>query len=86
MLRLQSTDVLRDGDEVSFDVVEATQQPMTMRVESATSGSPVVIAITFQALTDGGPNYPARQVVTTQLDGKKIVMVTENFSYVKQGN
>ncbi len=84
MLTLQSTDVIQDGDKVSFDVVEATKQPMTMKVESETGGSPVVLEITFQKLADAGPNYPARQVVTTQFDGKKIVMVTENFSYVKQ--
>ena len=85
MLTLQSTDVVQDGDKVSFEVVEATKQPMTMKVESETGGSPVVLEVTFQKLADG-PNYPARQVVTTQFDGKKIVMVTENFSYVKQGN
>ena len=84
MLTLQSTDVVQDGDKVSFEVVEATKQPMTMKVESETGGSPVVLEITFQKLADG-PNHPARQVVTTQFEGKKIVMVTENFSYVKQG-
>ena len=50
------------------------QQNMKALHESETGGSPVVLEITFQKLADG-PNYPARQVVTTQFDGKKIVMV-----------
>ena len=33
MLKLQSTDVMQDGDVVSFDLVESTKQPMSMKVE-----------------------------------------------------
>jgi hypothetical protein len=40
------------------------------------------MTVMFQKLP-GGPNYPARQVVDTQLGDKNLVITTENFDYVK---
>ncbi|MEO0424689.1 MAG: hypothetical protein AAF184_20295 [Pseudomonadota bacterium] len=82
-IMLRSQDVVIDGDMVEFELVRATRQPMTMRIESTVDEEPVEVTITFQRLPDG-PNYPARQVVVTQLGKKALVITTENYNYVKQ--
>jgi len=56
---------------------------MTLKIETTADESPVNVEVTFQKL-DGGPNYAAQTVVNTLFDGKKVKIVTENFSYAKQ--
>ncbi len=82
-IMLRSQDVVVEGDTVEFELVKATRQPMTMRIESSVDDEPVEVTITFQRLPDG-PNYPAKQVVDTQLGNKKLIITTENYGYLKQ--
>jgi len=82
-LMLLSQDVVQDGDSVEFSLVEATKQPMTLKIETTADDSPVNVEVTFQKLDDG-PNYAAQTVVNTVFEGKKVKIVTENFSYAKQ--
>ena len=84
ILLLHSQDIVQDGDSVDFGLVETTKQPMTLTVETTADGSPVEVEVTFQRLDDG-PNYAAQTVVNTTFEGKKLKIVTENFSYAKQG-
>ena len=83
-LLLLSQDVVQKGDSVEIGLVEATKQPMTLTIETTADESPVTVEVTFQKLEDG-PNYAAQTVVNTVFDGKKVKIVTENFSYAKQG-
>jgi hypothetical protein len=82
-IKLQAQNVVAQGDQIDLELVEATKQPMTMRIETQVDESPLNVEITFQQLPDG-PNYPARQVIGTVFDKKKLVITTENFSYVEQ--
>ena len=84
ILLLHSQDIVQDGDSIDFGLVETTKQPMTLTVETTADGSPVEVEVTFQRLDDG-PNYAAQTVVNTTFEGKKLKIVTENFSYAKQG-
>ena len=84
VLRLHSQDIVQKGDSVDFGLVEATKQPMTLTVTTTADGSPVEVEVTFQRLDDG-TNYAAQSVVNTTFEGKKLKVVTENFSYAKQG-
>jgi hypothetical protein len=82
-IKLQAQDVVAKGDQMEFELVEATKQLMTLRIEGRVDDSPFDVEITFQRLPDG-PNYPARQIINTVFEKKKLVITTENFSYVKQ--
>ena len=84
LLRLHSQDVVQKGDSVDFGMVETTKQLMTLTVTTTADGSPVEVELTFQRLDDG-TDYPARSIVNTEFGGKKLNIVTENFSYAKQG-
>ena len=84
LLRLHSQDILQKGDSVDFSLVQTTKQPMTLTVETTAGDSPVEFEVTFQKLDDG-TNYAVQLVVNTQFEGKKLKIVTENFSHTKQG-
>ena len=83
VIKLQAQNVVAQGDQLDFELVEATKQPTMMRIKAQADGSPLDVEITFQQLPDG-PNYPARQIINTVYNKKKLVITTENFSYVKQ--
>jgi len=83
-LKLHSQDVVQKGDSVDFSLVETTKQPMTLTIETTADDSPVKFEITFQRLDDG-TNYAAQSIVDTEFGGKKLKIVTENFSHTKQG-
>jgi hypothetical protein len=82
-LRLQSHDVVRTGDSVQINIVQATRQPMTLEVTTTIGDSPVKLEVGFESL-DYGPNYPARSITTTVWEGIKLVIITENSNYLKQ--
>jgi len=84
VVMLQAQDVVAKGDQLEFELIEATKQVMTMSIQAEADGSPLDVEITFQRLPDG-PNYPARQIINTVYEKKKLVITTENFSYTKQG-
>ena len=82
-IKLQAQDVIAKGDLLEFELVEATKQLMTMGITAQAGGSPLDVVTTFQRLPNG-PNYPARQIINTTFEGKRLVIATENFSYVEQ--
>ena len=84
VLKLQAQDIVQQGDSILIEVVPATKQPMSITVETAADGSPVVLNVMFQKLADG-TNYAAHSTIESEFDKKKIEMVTENYNHVKQG-
>ena len=84
VLRSQSQNIVKSGDSVEFALVQTTKQPMTLQVRTTIDESPVELNVTFQKL-DEGPNYPARSIINTNWDNKKVTITTENFSYLRQG-
>ena len=81
-LRLQSHDVVRTGDSVEINIVQATRQPKTLEVGTTIGGSPVELEVGFESL-DYGPNYPARSITTTTWEGIQLKIITENSNYAK---
>jgi len=81
-LRLQSRDVVKTGDSVEINIVQATRQPKTLEVRTTIGDSPVELEVSFESL-DYGPNYPARSITTTVWEGIKLKIITENSNYAK---
>jgi len=84
ILKLQAQDVVLQGDSILIEVVPATKQPMSITVETAVEGAPVVLNVVFQKLADA-TNYVAHSTIESEFDKKKIEVVTENFNHIKQG-
>jgi hypothetical protein len=84
LFKLQAQDVVVKGDSILIEVVPATKQPVSLKVETAVEDGPVVLNIVFQKLADG-TNYVAQSTIDSTFEKKKIEVVTENFSHVKQG-
>jgi hypothetical protein len=82
-LMLRAENVVAEGDSLDCEIVEATKQMMSMRISTAVEGSPLNVEVIFQKLDDG-PTYPARQIINTSFEKKKLVITTENYDYVKQ--
>ena len=82
-LRLKSNDVIKTGDSVEINLVQATNRPKTAEIRTAIGGSPVELEVSFESL-DYGPNYPARSVTTTSWQGIELKIITENSNYVEQ--
>ena len=72
------------GDSILIEVVAATKQPMSLTVETAVEGTPVVMSMMFQKLNDG-TNYLAKSTIDSEFEKKKLHVVTENFNHIKQG-
>jgi len=83
-LLLLSRDVVKTGDSVEIALVQSTRRPKTLKVTTAIDESPVKLEVTFGSI-DYGPNHPARSITTTEWQGFKLTIVTENSNYVKQG-
>jgi len=81
-LRLQSHHVVKTGDSVVINIVQATRQPTTLEVQTRIGDSPVELEVSFESL-DYGPNYPARSITTTVWEGIKLKIITENSNYAK---
>jgi hypothetical protein len=84
-LRLRSNDVIKTGDSVEINLVQATRRPKTAQIKTAIGDSPVELEVGFESL-DYGPNYPARSITTTSWQGIELKIITENSNYVEQKN
>ena len=83
MLRLQSHDVVSSGDSVTINLVRATRQPKTLEVKTTIGDSPVELDVIFESL-DFGPHYPASSITSTDWEGIKLRIITENANYAKR--
>jgi len=53
VFKLQTQDVVVQGDSILIEVIPATEQPVSILVKSMLEGSPVVLNVMFQKLADG---------------------------------
>ena len=84
-LRLQSHDVVKTGDTVEINLVQATRRPKTADIKTMIGDSPVKLEVSFESL-DYGPNYPPHAITTTTWQGIELKIITENSNYVEQKN
>jgi len=82
--KLRAQDIVQDGDSMLIEVVHATKQPVSITIETAVEGAPVVLKVMFRKLADG-TNYIAQSTIDTEFDKKKLEVVTENYNHIKQG-
>jgi hypothetical protein len=82
-LRLRSRNVVAAGDSVEIAFERATMMPIALDVTTTVSFSPVALDVSFGAI-EYGPRHPARSTTTTEWQGFKLTITTENSSYSKQ--
>jgi hypothetical protein len=83
-LLLLSRDVITTGDTVEIELVRSSWRPLSAKITTSIGDSPVALDVTFGSI-DYGPNHPARSVTTTEWQGMKLTITTENSNYVEQG-
>ena len=83
-LILLSRDVMTTGDSVEITVSESTQKPIAATIKTMVEGSPVALEVSFGSI-EYGPNHPLRSITTSQWQGFRLSIVTENSNYESDG-
>jgi hypothetical protein len=83
-LLLLSRDVVTSGDSVEIILNETTQKAISATIKTAIDGSPVALDVTFGSI-EYGPNHPLRSITTSQWQGFKLSIITENSNYESDG-
>ena len=79
-LLLLSQGVVTSGDTVEITLTEGTHRPLSAKVKTAIEGTPVALDMTFGTI-DYGPNHPERSITTSEWQGFKLSIITENSNY-----
>ena len=77
---LLSQGVVTSGDTVEITLTEGTHRPVSAKVKTAIEGTPVALDMTFGTI-DYGPNHPERSITTSEWQGFKLSIITENSNY-----
>ncbi len=83
-LVLLSHDVVTSGDSVEIILNGMTQRAISATIKTAIDGSPVALEITFGAI-EYGPNYTERSITTSEWQGFKLSIITENSNFESDG-
>jgi len=83
-LVLLSRDVMTAGDSVEIILNETTQRAISASIKTAIDGSPVALDVTFGTI-EYGPNGTLRSITTSEWQGFKVSIVTENSNYESDG-
>ena len=77
---LLSRDVVTSGDSVEITLSGSTQRAISAAIKTTIDGSPVSLDVTFGTI-EYGPNHPLRSITTSQWQGFKLSIITENSNY-----
>jgi len=83
-LLLQSRDVVTTGDSVEITLNKATQKAISATIKTSIDGSPVALEVTFGSI-EYGPNYTLRSITTSEWQGFKLAIITENSNFESDG-
>ena len=83
-LLLLSRDVVTTGDSVEITLREATQKAISATIKTSIEGSPVALEVTFGSI-EYGPNYTQRSITTSEWQGFKLSVITENSNFESDG-
>ena len=83
-LLLLSRDVVTKGDSVEITLNKATQKAISATIKTSIEGSPVALEVTFGSI-DYGQNYTQRSITTSEWQGFKLSIVTENSNFESDG-
>jgi hypothetical protein len=81
---LLSQGVVTSGDSVEIALNESTHKPISARIRTAIEGTPVALDLTFGSI-EFGPNHPERSITTSEWQGFKLSIITENSNYESDG-
>lgn len=81
---LLSRGVVTSGDSVEIALNESTHKPISARIRTAIEGTPVALDLTFGSI-EFGPNHPERSITTSEWQGFKLAIITENSNYTSDG-
>lgn len=80
---IQSRNVLYQGDSMDIWIDGISNKPNKLEILTSHRGEPVHLVARFDRLEDRTA-YPASTTVKTEVKEKKMVIVIENFDYVRQ--
>ena len=83
-LLLLSHDVMTTGDSVEITLDAATRKATSAKIRTTVEGTPVALDVTFGTL-EYGPNHPLKSITTSEWQGFKLSIVTENSNYESDG-
>jgi hypothetical protein len=81
---LIAQDVMNTGDTVEITLTEATHKPVSAKISATVDGAPMSLEVTFGSI-EYGPNHPERSITTSEWQGFKLSIVTENSNYESDG-
>jgi hypothetical protein len=81
---LLSQGVVTSGDSVEIALNESTHKPISARIRTAIEGTPVALDLTFGSI-EFGPNHPERSITTSEWQGFRLSIITENSNYESDG-
>ncbi len=79
-LLLLSRDVMTTGDSVEITLSGSTYKPISATIKTSAKGLPVALDVTFGSI-EYGPNHPKRSITTSEWQGFKLSIITENSNY-----
>jgi len=83
-LVLLSHDVVTSGDSVEIILNKATEKVISATIRTSIEGSLVALEVTFGSI-DYGPNYTQRSITTSEWQGFKLSIITENSNFESDG-
>lgn len=83
-LLLLSNDVMTTGDSVEITLNAATRRATSANIKTTVDGTPVALEVTFGTL-EYGPNHTLKSITTSEWQGFKLSIVTENSNYESDG-
>ena len=75
---------MTSGDSVEIILSESTHNAISAKIKTAIEGSPVALDVTFGSI-EYGPNHPERSITTSEWQGFKLSIITENSNYTSDG-
>jgi hypothetical protein len=81
LMRVAGSNVLHQGDSLTLWIDAVSHRQRRVEIQTSLDGKRVRIVSEFQDLPQRGPTYLARSSVN--YDGADVVIITENFDYVR---
>ena len=83
-LLLLSHDVVTTGDSVEITLDATNRKATSANIKTTVDGTPAALEVTF-GFIEYGPNHPLKSVTTSEWQGFKLSIITENSNYESDG-
>jgi hypothetical protein len=82
LIRIEGHNVVQTGDAMAIFVDGVSRKQRRIEIRSYLEDKPITIVSEFKDLSANGPTYVSNSRVS--YDGNSIVLITENFDYVRR--